>query len=91
MEINIVDKDGFTNYCGSIIQNSEWEKELKEAHEAFKKEPTIQKYLEIKDKIASLRNRSFYNDEVKLLTENKAQEHLNKIIKNLNSATALIR
>lgn len=83
MEINIVDKDGFTNYCGSIIQNSEWEKELKEAHEAFKKEPTIQKYLEIKDKIASLRNRSFYNDEVKLLTENKAQERLNKIIKNI--------
>jgi hypothetical protein len=83
MEINIVDKDGFTNYCGSIIQNSEWEKELKEAHEAFKKEPTIQKYLEIKDKIASLRNRSFYNDEVKLLTENKAQERLNKFIKNI--------
>ena len=53
MEINIVDKDGFTNYCGSIIQNSEWEKELKEAHEAFKKEPTIQKYLEINLKSAT--------------------------------------
>ena len=86
MEINIENKDGFTNYCGSIIQNSEWEKELKEAHEAFVNEPTILKYLEIKDKIASLRNRKFYNDEEKLLKEKEAQKCLNTIIKTIKDA-----
>ena len=34
MEIKINKKGGFKNYCESIIQNSVWEKELKEAHEA---------------------------------------------------------
>ena len=83
MKIDFKDNEKFKSYCDSIIPNSVWEKELIEAHEAFKQEPTIQKYLDIKDKIASLRNRPFYNDEVKLLTENKAQERLNIIIKKI--------
>ena len=83
MTIDIKKEKEFKSYCGSIIQNSVWEKELIEAHKAFVNEPTILKYLEIKDKIASLRNRPFYNDEVKLLTENKAQERLNIIIKKI--------
>ena len=80
MKIEIKDRNSFYSYCTSIMQNYSWGNDLVNAHDALKEEPTIQKYLEIKDKIASLRNRKFYNDEVKLLTENEAKNYLNPII-----------
>ena len=80
MKIEIKNRNSFYSYCTSIMQNYSWGNDLVNAHDAFKEEPTIQKYLEIKDNIASLRIRKFYNDEVKLLTENEAKNYLNPII-----------
>ena len=79
----------FEELCNSIITNSAWEIKFKLACEKFQKDPTLKTYQEIKDDIASLRNRKFYKNEIDLLGQKEATEKINSILKKISDESTL--
>jgi len=81
MEITLIKKDKFQSLCKGVLEDFKWQAGFKDACNEFDKVTTFTKYQEIKDKIASLRNRKFYNNEIETLQ--KASIELNDILEKI--------
>lgn len=84
MSENTDGKTSFDSFCKSIMSNDYWEGKFESGKSEMQKTPTFETYQKVKDDMAGLRNRKFYEKEIESLKKNSSD--INKILKEIGDA-----
>ena len=84
MSENTDGKTSFDSFCKSIMSNDYWEEKFVRGKSEMEKTPTFETYQKVKDDMAGLRNRKFYEKEIESLKKNSSD--IDDILKKIRDA-----
>ena len=84
MSENTDGKTTLEDFCKSIMPNGYWDTKFKSSKEQIENSPTFETYQKVKDDMAGLRNRKFYEKEIESLKKNSSV--IDDILKKIRDA-----